>query len=225
MEYTVSGSAKRKVKFQCPACHSPLECPLGDAGQQFPCPTCEAVFTVPGTKEIEEQKAFDARKLKAEQVQRDRIAQAKKSADDAAAKVKEDREYAKAIETRNRLATKATSSKIPFLSHGVTVLAMLLAFALFHHFWVKPLQSSLLKAQEELQALTKMLNHNAEVANARSNAISDSVTSLRETVNHNAEVANARSAAISSSVASLRETVNHNAVSRQELVGRSSSTS
>lgn len=186
MEYTVSGSAKRKVKFQCPACHSPLECPLVDAGQQFPCPTCSAVFTVPGMKEIEEQKAFDARKLKAEQVQRDRIAQEKKSADDAAAKVKEDRDVARANEARNRVAAKPDSSKAPFFAQGVTVLAMLLAFALFHHFWVKPLQSSLLKAQDELQALNKTVNHNADVANH----VADALESLRRTVNDNADTAN-----------------------------------
>ncbi len=120
MDYTISGSIKRKGKFPCPACEAPLECPLEDAGQQFPCPTCAAVFTVPGVKEWEEQKAFDARKLRAEQVQRERVAQEKKAIEDATAKANNDRKVTKAIEARDRQAAKATSSKTPFLAHGVT---------------------------------------------------------------------------------------------------------
>lgn len=80
MEYVISGTTKRRVEFACPNCRSPLECPLSDAGQQFPCPTCAAIFTVPGGKEYADYKSIEMQREKAQSVRRERESQARRKA-------------------------------------------------------------------------------------------------------------------------------------------------
>src|SRR6185437_11312136 len=57
MKYTVSStfSGKRRVKFECSSCSSPVESPLEEAGQKFPCPTCGMEFITPGIEERQRQ--------------------------------------------------------------------------------------------------------------------------------------------------------------------------
>ena len=58
MSYTITKGlfGKRHVLYPCPECHSGLKSPLDDAGAADTCPTCGSKFTVPGEKELQDQK-------------------------------------------------------------------------------------------------------------------------------------------------------------------------
>ena len=57
MEYQVTGKVggKRIIKFNCPTCNIPIESPLKEAGQRFPCPSCGREFLTPGIEELEQE--------------------------------------------------------------------------------------------------------------------------------------------------------------------------
>ncbi len=64
MKYTCSRNkltGKLSVHYECPECDSDLTSALTEAGQQDTCPECETPFTVPGTRELQQQRAEKAR--------------------------------------------------------------------------------------------------------------------------------------------------------------------
>lgn len=56
MLFRVANSAKRmiEIKFKCPSCSQPIQCPPGHAGENIPCPGCATLIRVPPAGELAE---------------------------------------------------------------------------------------------------------------------------------------------------------------------------
>jgi DNA-directed RNA polymerase subunit RPC12/RpoP len=98
---------KHRVEYKCPHCSAELESPLEEAGQSFECPYCREKIRTPGTTELEQLRAAEAKqrtdaeerlRLAAEQAKLKQIERA------AAAKLDADtRKQQEAREARERI--------------------------------------------------------------------------------------------------------------------------
>lgn len=83
MQYKiVKGLTGQSIKYKCDKCKLALRSPLTDAGKRDSCPTCKAVFMVPGQKELgafnadreaRNQAAGEAKKARAEEKHQRRL--------------------------------------------------------------------------------------------------------------------------------------------------------
>ncbi len=87
--YTVKPNWKGKqtVSYECGHCNAPLESPLEDAGDTFPCPTCGGSVQTPGSDELrkhrlakEQQRIEEAKRNEAERASKV-IAEARRAAE------------------------------------------------------------------------------------------------------------------------------------------------
>jgi uncharacterized Zn finger protein (UPF0148 family) len=202
--YTIhERKGKRIIAFACPRCQSPLESPLEEAGQTFPCPTCGTHVTTPGLKEFREQQAREtaaraaAEGRRAEEAQRE---QAKRDVELKSAAERASRERQRHEEDEAARAARprahVTPRELALACIGTAIVLYLSS--------VLPLQMKLRETQERLTTLIQTVDHNADTA-------AQNLAALGAVVSTNAEVVNKNTAAVSIDLHALNDVVNVNA--------------
>jgi hypothetical protein len=94
------------IKFRCPGCQTALSSPVRDAGNADACPDCRMLFVLPP------EAARNANQIiQAEQHEKDRIAEERKSKADARSQAKESRQLARRVEHNARKAESQRREK------------------------------------------------------------------------------------------------------------------
>lgn len=114
LQKTISG--KLRVKYECPACKSPLESELAEAGSKDTCPDCQKPFLVPGVKkrlQVEKELAEKLARQKAEHEQREaRKAEQERIASEQAAVAKQQQEAERALHERQQREAEARQAEV-----------------------------------------------------------------------------------------------------------------
>jgi predicted RNA-binding Zn-ribbon protein involved in translation (DUF1610 family) len=196
--YTVTGKVggKRIVKFECPACAAPIESPLEEAGQKFPCPSCGNKFVTPGVDELRQQQ--EAARAKAEAKAQAEAEAEQRKADEVKAKQQKQLEKNKAAaERRSRPPSPLRSAAF------VSIITACVVMALFDLFIIRPLQYRLATAEQKLDEMAKDQDHlrdavngNTELANRNSIVMTENIQRVDADLVH-----------LSHDLASLTETV------------------
>lgn len=222
-EIKIVRGGKRKIIFQCVACHEELTAPFEDAGQEFACPNCKLKGIMPGLAQLQAWKKEEADK---------RATEAAASAAAAATKIQlaqqlaAEREAARTAQLQAKEAKRLERKNHPRNSRLgpsliSTVIVILLLIGLGYISEVRPLQRKL-AAQEDaiLKTQAALLETRKELVHTSNELLqtSQGLNSLTDTVNHNADAANRTVDRLSTIIgnmagdlSSLTQTVNRNA--------------
>lgn len=223
MKYEVTGKVggKRIIKFECQLCRVPIDSPLEEAGQKFPCPSCSREFLTPGIAELKQQRET----IQAEAIKRDeqiRAAAAAKRQADAESQqqaAEKARLYAAKQEEKARAVADRKSRPTSFLRiAGIAITTAIVSVSVLYGTVIKPMQRHMADLEDTVNAnaraadaLAHTANVNARIANDDTAAVARDLASLSHTVSANADSANHNSQELGRHIDSLTDTVNYNA--------------